>query len=60
MNIDDAAWRTSTRSADYNECVEVAPGPRAITGIRDTKARRRGHVEIVPAAWVALLDALKR
>ncbi|WP_406279739.1 DUF397 domain-containing protein [Embleya sp. NBC_00896] len=58
-SIDHYPWRKATRSNSNQACVEVAPLATA-TGIRDTKDRRRGHVEIAPAAWVALLGALKR
>ncbi|MGC0422637.1 hypothetical protein ABIA38_008182 [Embleya sp. AB8] len=37
----------------------MAPLP-ASTGVRDTKDRDRGHLEVGPAAWCELLSTLKR
>lgn len=42
-----------------NECVEVAPLD-STTGVRDTKDRTRGHVEIPNSAWAVMVDVLKR
>ncbi|MFE5331888.1 DUF397 domain-containing protein [Embleya sp. NPDC056575] len=53
------AWRKSSHSSGDNSCVEVAPLPTSM-GMRDTKARRRGHLEISPAAWTELLGILKK
>ncbi|MGW1991247.1 DUF397 domain-containing protein [Embleya sp. NPDC001921] len=52
------AWRTSTWSQHNQECVEIAPLPTA-TGIRDTKDRTRGHLQVSPAAWTELIRRLK-
>ncbi|WP_345678585.1 DUF397 domain-containing protein [Yinghuangia aomiensis] len=53
-------WRKSSYSNTHPEgdCVEVAP-LEALTGVRDTKARDRGHIEASPAAWCAFLTALR-
>ncbi|WP_281290637.1 DUF397 domain-containing protein [Embleya hyalina] len=50
-------WRKSSHSSGDNSCVEVARLPTSM-GIRDTKDRGRGHLQISPAAWGELLDAL--
>lgn len=61
MSINDAAWRKSSYSGDAqsSECVEVAP-LEAVAGVRDTKARDRGHIEASPAAWCAFLTGLRK
>lgn len=61
MKINDGAWRKSSYSGDAqtSDCVEVAP-LGATTGIRDTKARDRGHLEATPSNWRAFLTALRR
>ncbi|WP_424643408.1 DUF397 domain-containing protein [Embleya sp. AB8] len=56
--IDSAPWRTASYSSDNNACVEAAPLATK-TGVRDTKDRTRGHLEITPTAWTELVRALK-
>ncbi|MYS83454.1 DUF397 domain-containing protein [Streptomyces sp. SID5474] len=56
--MDTYAWRKASHSSGSESCVEVAPLP-ASTGIRDTKDRERGHLEIGPAAWDELLRAIR-
>ncbi|MFI6583575.1 DUF397 domain-containing protein [Embleya sp. NPDC050493] len=56
--IDSALWRTASYSIDNNGCVEAAPLATK-TGVRDTKNRSHGHLEITPAAWTELVRALK-
>ncbi|MFI1385453.1 DUF397 domain-containing protein [Embleya sp. NPDC020886] len=51
-------WRTSTWSQHNQECVEIARFATA-TGIRDTKDRARGHLEISATAWAELVRTLK-
>lgn len=60
MRTNNAVWRKSSYSngAEVGECVEVAP-LTAHTGVRDTKDRSRGHLEVTPASWTALLAAIK-
>ncbi|MEU0938181.1 DUF397 domain-containing protein [Embleya sp. NPDC005971] len=56
--IDAAPWRTASYSIDNNGCVEAAPLATK-TGVRDTKNRACGHLEIGPAAWTALVRGLR-
>lgn len=60
MKINDGEWRKSSYSGDAqtSDCVEVAR-LEAVTGIRDTKRRDRGHLEATPAAWHAFLTTLR-
>lgn len=60
MNVNDYLWRKSSYSGGgANECVEVAPIP-AMTGVRDTKDRARGHIEIPSSSWAVMVGVLKR
>ncbi|CAL9595224.1 hypothetical protein SUDANB121_05338 [Nocardiopsis dassonvillei] len=52
--MSDATWHKSSYSNQQGgHCVEVAEG--AVTGIRDTRNRHLGHLEIPAAEWTALL-----
>lgn len=51
-------WRKSSHSAQGGDCIEVAPLDHR-TGVRDSKSRARGHVELTPTAWTAFVGALK-
>ncbi|WP_424638260.1 DUF397 domain-containing protein [Embleya sp. AB8] len=59
VNLDNHAWRKSRYSNGDASCVEVAPLP-ASTGVRDTKDRGRGHLQVSLAAWGELVSTLKR
>ncbi|UGQ14815.1 DUF397 domain-containing protein [Yinghuangia sp. ASG 101] len=60
MSIRNPIWRKSSYSNQSTEgdCVEVAP-LAATTGVRDSKHPRRGHLEVSPESWTALLQTLK-
>ncbi|WP_344931430.1 DUF397 domain-containing protein [Saccharopolyspora gregorii] len=51
-------WRTSTRSHQHSDCVEVgrAGGGAAV---RDSKDRAAGHFTATGAQWAAFLRATK-
>ncbi|MFE5331887.1 DUF397 domain-containing protein [Embleya sp. NPDC056575] len=59
MNVASQAWRKPVASTGNDACVEVALLPTS-TGVRDTKDRQRGHLEISPAAWGELLSVLTK
>lgn len=53
------AWRKSTRSDDYGNCVEVATLSNAV-GIRDSKALGSGHLTLARHTFANLLNQMKR
>jgi len=53
------AWRTSSFTGNGADCVEVAPGPRAVL-VRDTKNGGLGPILLLEtAAWAELLAAAR-
>lgn len=53
------AWRTSSHSPNGSgNCVEVAAASDAV-GVRDTKARERGHLEVSRTAWAAFVRSVR-
>lgn len=59
IDVTRAPWRTSSYSANQGQCVEVAP-VAGLVGVRDTKARRDGHVAVTRTAWAAFARATAR
>jgi hypothetical protein len=49
-------WFKSSSSPDKADCVEVSLG--TTVGIRDTKARTAGELEVPEASWSAFLTAV--
>lgn len=59
MNKRITDYRKSSYSGGgSNECVAVGAG-EGVTGVRDTKDRRRGHIAFPGSAWGAFLETLK-
>ncbi|MEV6879718.1 DUF397 domain-containing protein [Amycolatopsis sp. NPDC051128] len=52
-------WRISSYSQEGNNCVEVALGEHEV-GVRDTKDRRGGQLEVAPTAWRAAIARLRQ
>jgi hypothetical protein len=50
-------WRKASRSANTDNCVEVALG--RIVGVRDTKDRPGGELAVESGAWQALIAAVR-
>ncbi|MEV0651015.1 DUF397 domain-containing protein [Phytomonospora sp. NPDC050363] len=54
MKRDRLIWRTSSRSGQTGNCVEVAALPTGV-GVRDTKARGTGHLTVTREDWRGFL-----
>ncbi|MFV2197045.1 DUF397 domain-containing protein [Nocardiopsis sp. LOL_012] len=50
-------WHKSTYSDGAHNCVEVAEGP--VTGVRDTRNRELGHLDVPAREWAALLASVR-
>lgn len=56
-------WFTSSYTDNGGNCVEVALDdvvPDEVVHVRDTKARKAGHIAVPGKSWAALLDQLSR
>jgi hypothetical protein len=59
VNLEDAAWRKSTRSGPYSDnCVEVAFVGGAVA-LRDSKDRAGAVLLFTPEEWLAFVDGTK-
>jgi hypothetical protein len=57
--FDNAGWcKSSYSGGEHGNCVELAAIPDAI-GIRDTKNRDAGHLQISKRDFVSLLNEVK-
>lgn len=52
------AWRTSSRSGNNGQCVEVRERAAAVD-VRDSKAPDAGMLSFEFAAWDAFVDSVK-
>jgi hypothetical protein len=58
-DLSGAMWRTSSYTANNNDCVEVADIPGVDgTAVRDSKNRHLPPVRVSYAAWVAFVTAV--
>jgi hypothetical protein len=53
-----AQWKTSTRSGNSGNCVEVAETPDAI-GVRDSKDRSGPTLVFTKAEWCAFIEGVR-
>ncbi|PYC67146.1 DUF397 domain-containing protein [Micromonospora arborensis] len=53
------AWRTSSRSGNNGQCVEVRDR-RVQVDVRDSKAPDAGMLSFAPASWDAFVDTIKK
>ncbi|MGQ0776631.1 MAG: DUF397 domain-containing protein [Pseudonocardiales bacterium] len=57
-NLNTAHWRTSSRSSDKANCVEVALTSSAVA-VRDSKRRTGGTLVVPRSAWSVFTTALR-
>jgi Domain of unknown function (DUF397) len=58
FDLPDAAWRTSSRSANGGNCVEVARNLPGAVAVRDSKDPDGPTLTFDRAAWRAFIAAL--
>ncbi|XKK38358.1 DUF397 domain-containing protein [Nocardiopsis sp. ARC36] len=50
-------WHKSSYSGNTGHCVEVREG--VVTGVRDTRNRELGHLDVPAPEWAALMNAVR-
>ncbi|WP_442790672.1 DUF397 domain-containing protein [Nocardia sp. NBC_01329] len=59
INLSDAKWFKSSRSAGGQDCVEAAHLIRGMVGVRDSKNPDGPALVFAPGVWDAFLSAAK-
>lgn len=54
-----SGWRTSTRTSQGQNCVEVTTAVPGWVGVRDTKNRAAGLLAVNQQQWTTFLDAIR-
>ncbi|MEO3927158.1 DUF397 domain-containing protein [Micromonosporaceae bacterium B7E4] len=54
-DLSGASWRTSTRSNQTGNCVEVTDNLAGVVAVRDSKDRSGPVLRFAPAAWRAFV-----
>ncbi|MGH3909045.1 MAG: DUF397 domain-containing protein [Pseudonocardiaceae bacterium] len=57
LDLSTARWRTSSRSTDNANCIEVAVLGAAVA-VRDSKHPTDGTLIVTPQAWAAFTSAV--
>ncbi|MEU8260899.1 DUF397 domain-containing protein [Micromonospora sp. NPDC048999] len=60
MDLTGATWRKSRRSAQTNDCVEVATNLPGVVGVRDSKDPAGPVLTFDPYAWRVFVTAAPR
>ncbi|WP_018255274.1 DUF397 domain-containing protein [Salinispora mooreana] len=60
MDVTGATWRKSSRSAQTNDCVEVATNLPDVVGVRDSKDPAGPALAVGPGSWRSFLASLQR
>ncbi|MEU1752043.1 DUF397 domain-containing protein [Micromonospora matsumotoense] len=59
MTPDKPRWRTSSRSDDSGNCVEVADDLPGVVLVRDSKDRSGPTLRFAPDAWSSFVGIVK-
>ncbi|MEU4337379.1 DUF397 domain-containing protein [Micromonospora lupini] len=58
-DLTGARWRTSTRSGNEGNCVEVADNLSGVVAVRDSKDVEGPALTFSPSAWAAFVTHTK-
>ncbi|GIH67834.1 DUF397 domain-containing protein [Sphaerimonospora thailandensis] len=58
-DLSGAQWRKSRRSAQNNDCVEVATNLPGVIGVRDSKNPTGPALAFTPSEWAAFIGGVR-